>query len=216
MRYQYCPNDPTRYATNLRREQGTNNLTWDNARGQDVLIVQTPFGSAAEGVIEELCGIMERTQLQTDRYNEIRPGIWVRFVTAADKARLSGCPINTEACTYAVFACSTLGDVCSIYAPQRNQAMISAYCNIPMRIHVDVREETRTEGFFKKKIVRTGYYILSFPQDLAAGYQNGDLLCRVGGLDIPVTRQMLEQGCAFVRTDLRPDILSGNKGLELI
>ena len=43
MQYQYCPNDPQRYATNLRREQGTRNLLWDNARGQDVLLVQTPF-----------------------------------------------------------------------------------------------------------------------------------------------------------------------------
>lgn len=215
MRYQYCPNDPVRYATNLRREQGTRILKWDNARGQGVLLVQTPFECSAEDIMEELCEIMGRTVLQTDKYTEVKPGIWVRFVTAANKARMNGCPINTEASTYSVFSYSTEAGVCSIYAPQRNQAMISAYCSIPMQIHVDVREETKTEGLFIKKVVRTGYYTLTFPQDLAGGYRDGDLVLRVGSLEIPVTRQMLEQGQAYVKTNLRPDIVSRNKGLEL-
>lgn len=216
MRYQYCPNDPIRYATNLRREQGTRSLTWDNARGQDALIVQTPFECSAESVIEELCAIMERTVLKTDAYTEVKPGVWVRFVTAADKARMNGCPINTEASTYSVFSCFTESGVCSIYAPQRNQAMISAYCSIPMQIHVDVRELTRTEGLFKKKVVRTGYYTISFPNNLAGEYRDRDLFLRMGELEIPVTRQMLEQGQAYVKANLRPDIISKNKGLELI
>ena len=216
MRYQYCPNDPIRYATNLRREQGTRSLKWDNARGQDVLIVQTPFECSAEDVIGELCAIMERTVLHTDKYTEVKPGVWVRFVTAADKARMNGCPINTEASTYSVFSCSTESGVCSISAPQRNQALISAHCSIPMQIHIDVQELTRTEGLFKKKVVRTGYFTLSFPQDLAGGYRDGDLLLRVGGLEIPATRKMLEQGRVYVKTDLRPEVVSRNKGLELI
>lgn len=214
MFYQYCPNDPQRYATNLRREQGTRNLKWDNARGQDVLLVQTPFECSAVNMIEELCQAMENTAIYPDKYTEIKPGVWVRFVTAADKARMGGCPINTEASTYTVFSCCTEGDTCSIFAPQ-NQAMISAYCNIPMEIHVDVWEQTKKEGFLKKKVVSTGYYVFSFPTGFAEGYQDGELVYKVNNMMIPITRQMLEVGVVYVKTDYMPEIISRNKGLKL-
>lgn len=216
MRYEYCPNDPIHFATNLRREQGTRSLTWDNARGQDVLIVQTPFDVSGEDEIRDLCRLMEKAQLQKDKYTEVKPRVWVRFVTAADKARLGGCPINTEASTYTVFACRTEGGLCSIYAPQRNQVMISASCSIPMQVHVGVQEEKRSEGLFRKKVVPTGYYILDFPQELANGYRDGDVYFSAGGMDIPVTRQMLAQGRAYVRTPSRPEIRSRNGGLALV
>lgn len=216
MRYQYCPNDTDRYATNLRRERGTRNLKWDNARGQDVLIVQTPFECSAEYLMEELCSLMEQTVLQTDGYTELKTGVWVRFVTATDKARMNGCPINTEASTYSVFACRTEADVCSIYAPQKNQAMISAYCKIPMQIHVEIKELIKQMGKLFKKEVRTGYYTISFPQSIANGYNSGDLICRTNGLDIPLTREMLKLGLVYVKTEHRPQVISTNKGLELI
>lgn len=217
MRYQYCPNDPERYTTNLLRERGTRNLRWESARGQDALLVQTPFEQRAEPMMEELCRLMERAVLPPDKYTELRPGVWVRFVTAADKARMNGCPINTEASTYTIFSCLTQGDLCSIYAPQGNQAMISSYCSIPMQIRVEMWEETRTEGpFFHRRTVPTGFYVISFPQEFAAGYHNGDLSCRVGDLEIPVTKQMLEQGLVYVKTDRRPELHSVNRGLELV
>lgn len=215
MRYQYCSNDPERYATNLRKDQGTCNLKWDNARGQDVLIVQTPFECSAEHLIEELCVIMEQIVIPPNRYIEVKPGVWVRFVTAADKARMGGCPINNEASTYSIFSCYMQSDVCSIYAPQ-NQAMISAYCNIPMSIHVDVSEQTRTEGLFKKKVVPTGYYALTFPSGFSNGYHNGDLAYKVGNFKIPVTKKMLEQGTVYIKTGSKPEIISMNKGLVLV
>lgn len=217
MRYRYCPNSADWYATNLRQDRGTKNLTWDNNRGQDVLIVQTPFEHSAENLMEELCRLMEHAVLQVDSYTEMKPGVWVRFVSAADKARMNnGCPINTEASTYSVFACCTEGDLCSIYAPQKNQAMISAYCSIPMQIHVDIQELTETEGFFRKKVVKTGFYTISFPQNFAAGYHDGDLVYQVAELEIPLTRQMLELGLVYVKTELRPKVVSTNKGLKLV
>lgn len=215
MEYRYCANDPSRFATNLRRDHGRPNLMWDNARGQDVLIVQTPFQQAAVGIIEELCEAMSRSSIHVDKYTEVLPGVWVRFVTAADKAKLGGCPIHNEASTYTVFSCATEGNVCCIFAPQ-NQAMISAYCDIPMQIHVTVSEQTRTEGLFKKRVVSTGYYMLSFPTGISNGCKDGDLAYKVCNITIPVTKQMLEQGTVYVKTNSRPEIISKNKGLKLI
>lgn len=214
MKYKYCPNDPQRYATNLRREQGTRNLKWDNARGQDVLLVQTPFEVSAVELIEELCGYMENATLLPDNYTEIQPNVWVRFVTAADKARMSGCPLNAEACTYTVFSCCVEDDVCSIFAPQ-NQAMISAYCNIPMEVHVGVEEQTKVEGLFKKRTVSTGYYTISFPRGFETGYIDGDLTYRVKDFVIPITKKMVEQGLVYIKSEVKPEVVSKNKGLKL-
>lgn len=214
MQYKYCPNDPVHYATNLRREQGSRNLKWDNARGQDVLLVQTPFESSAVDIIEELCVRMEKVNIAPDKYTEIQPSVWVRFVTAADKAKMGGCPINAEACTYTVFSCSVDGDICSIYAPQ-NQAMISAFCNIPMEVHVTVEEQTRIEGLFKKRCVFTGYYTIAFPKGFDAGYKDGDLTYRIQDFTIPITRKMLEQGIVYVKSERKPEVSSKNKGLKL-
>lgn len=214
MRYVYCPNDPSRFATNLRRDQSKPNLMWDNARGQDVLIIQTPFQQNAVSVIEELCKAMSKVTIHPEKYTEVCPGVWVRFVTAADKARMGGCPIHNEASTYTVFSCVTEGDICSIFAPQ-NQAMISAYCDIPMQIHVTISEETKTEGWLKKKVVSTGYYTLSFPTGMANGFKDGDLAYKVRNITIPVTKKMLQQGTVYIKTDSRPEIISKNKGLKL-
>ena len=214
MQYQYCPNDPERFATNLRREHGTRNLKWDNARGQDVLLVQTPFGSSAVELMEDLCKRMEKAALPPDKYTELLPGVWVRFVTAADKARMGGCPINAEACTYTVFSCYTDGEICSIFAPQ-NQAMISAFCNIPMEIHVTVTQQTRVEGLFKKRTVFTGYYTMSFPKGFDSGYKDGDLIYRIKDFSVPITKMMLEQGTVYIKTDIKPEVVSKNKGLKL-
>ena len=214
MQYQYCPNDPERFATNLRREHGTRNLKWDNARGQDVLLVQTPFGSSAVEIIEDLCQRMAKTTLPPDKYTELMPGVWVRFVTAAYKARMGGCPIHMEACTYTVFSCYTEADICSIFAPQ-NQAMISAYCNIPMEIHVTVAQQTRVEGLFRKRTVSTGYYTMAFPKGFDSGYKDGDLVYRIKDFSVPITKMMLEQGTVYIKTDIKPEVVSKNKGLKL-
>lgn len=215
MKYQYCPNDPQRYATNLRREQGTRNLKWDNARGQDVLLVQTPFETSAVDLIEELCNQMEQTTILPGHYSEIQPNIWVRFVTAADKAKLGGCPLNAEACSYTVFSCCMEDDVCSIFAPQ-NQAMISASCNVPMEVRIGVEEQVRLEGLFKKRAVSTGYYMISFPKGFEVGYINGGLIYRIKDFVVPITKMMVEQGVVYIKTEIKPEVVSINKGLRLI
>ena len=91
MIYKYSPNNPARFATNLRRDKTTKNLMWDNANGQDVLIVQTPFGSSAVDYIEEICHLLPNVTLLPEKYTEELTGVWIKFVTAADKARNRGC-----------------------------------------------------------------------------------------------------------------------------
>ena len=215
MTYNYSPNNPSRFATNLRRDKTTKNLMWDNANGQDVLIVQTPFGSSAIDYIEEICHLLPSVTLIPDKYTEVLTGVWIKFVTAADKARNRGCCLNGEASTYTVFSCFTDNDVCEIYQPQ-NQAMISAFCDIPFDLHVAIKSITRTEGFFRKREIETGFFGISFPLSFCNGYIDGDLSYKINDFEIPVTRQMLEQGTVYVYSEIRPVMISHNKGLHIV
>ena len=215
MIYQYQPNDPQRYATNLRREQGKQTLTWDHARGQDVILIQTPFRVNAAEKMEEICQAMTEKGVNGQRYTEVLPGIWARYVSATDKAKQGGCPLNAEASTYAVFACEMDGGTCNVYAPQE-KGMIRFSCDIPMELHVDVIHQVRREGLFKKREVPTGYYTLVFPEGFVHSLRDGDLAYKVDGFKIPVTRKMVEQGTVFVKSEIRPEMVSCNKGVKLI
>ena len=205
MIYQYLPNDPARFATALRLQSAARMLLWDNAKGQSSLLVQTPFGQSAQEQMEALCPLLEeRFPTLPEQFTEVRPGVWLRLVTAADKARNGGCPLHAEASTYTVFACDVLADSCRIYAPQSN-AMISPSCDVPLEIRLAVTELTAEEGsFFRRRTVFTGFYRVDFPAGIAASCADGDLLCRLGELSIPVTRQMLEQGTVYYETDTTP------------
>ncbi len=93
--------------------------------------------------------------------------------------------------------------------------MISASCNIPMGVHICVEAQTRMEGLFKKRAVPTGYYTISFPNGFHTEYVDGDLTYRVRDLVVPITREMVEQGIVYIKTEAKPEVVSKNKGLKL-
>ncbi len=215
MEYQCASYDPERFATNLRRDAVTRNLTWDNAKGQSVLIVQTPFGQSASDRLSDICSALSEASLYPGKFTEVPGGIWVRMVSAADKARNKGCPLNGEASTYTVFSCEVDEDICRVYEPL-NQTMLSASCDIPLKLHVEIHKIMRTEGRIRKREVDTGFYEISFPADFSCKYVEGSLYCQVENLKVPVTRQMIEEREFYIKTDARPVLVSGNKGLQLV
>lgn len=216
MRYICCPNDPDHYATNLRVDGVTKNLIWDSARGQDVLIVQTAFGESASERLEAICGALSETNPPPGQYTEILPGVWIRPTSAADRAKHNGCEPHGPASRYTIFSCTReCNDTSRVYQT-RDPAMITAYCDIPLELHVAVEKETRWEGFLRRREVETGFYRIRFPDSLDGGYRGGDLICQTGGLSLPVTPEMVAQKCVYVKTDTPPLILSRNKGLRLV
>ncbi len=216
MKYICSPNNPARFATNLRQDKATKKLMWDCANGQDVMIVQTPYGSSAVDRINEICEKLPNITVMPEKYMEVITGIWVRFVSAAERARNSGCPINGEASTYTVFSCYTQNGTCEIYMPQ-SQAMISPFCNIPLDLHVVIKNETRREGsIFRKREVDTGFMSISFPNSFGAGYVDGDLSYKIENIEIPITKEIIEHGVVYVFTEAKPVIISHNKGLRII
>lgn len=215
MRCEYCPNNPERFATNLRRDLKTKNLMWDNAQGQDVIMIQTPFGENAVSRIVEICEVLEKMTVLPSKYTEIINGIWVKFVTAVDKARNNGCALNGEASTYTVLSYVIEDNVLKIYEP-KDSVMISSFCDIPLELHVNVEKITRMEGFFKKKEVETGFYSMQFPTEFRNGYLDGSLLYKISDFEIPVTRGIVEQGIVYIKSDISPVLISKNKGIKLV
>lgn len=218
MKYECCLNDPDHFATALRKDSQTSRLTWDNSKGQDVIIVQTAFSVSASDILNEICNALnsnERPLTDYTDYFEVMNGVWVCYVTAADKARNNGCRLNGEASTYTVISCQADNGVCKIYQP-KNQAMSSQSCSIPLEIHVTIQKETRTKGTIRRHEIETGFYSISFQGELAANYHNESLSIRVNDFEIPVTREMLEQGTVFIKSENKPVFISKNKGIKIV
>lgn len=217
MKYNYCPYDQNYFATNLHLDGGTKRLVWDSARGQDVLLIQTPYGQNATERIEDICTVLENRELEEGKFVEVLSNIWVRYITATEKARENGCVLNGGASTYSVFGVfiDKENDVCNIYAPT-NQAMISPFCDVPSEIHLDTERVERMEGLFKKKAVFSGFYRIVFPSEMPAGYMDGDLQYIINGFSVPITREMFQTKSAYVKTSVKPEIKSVKNGLRVI
>lgn len=227
MEYHYVPYDLNHYATDLQKDPKSNHLDWDSSPGQNALIVQTPYGVKATDVEEEitgsslpiiqvLCEKLPGMDWNEEEFTEIFPSVWVRFVTAASKVRMKGCPLHGEASTYSVFAYERSGDVFTIFTP-RDQAMISPFCDVPVDVHVEIKKEKRVV----KKLFRTieeesGFYVLSFPDPVVDGYKDGTISVVVNGMDIPVTKTMLTVGNVYIKTNVRPELKTKNKGLHIM
>lgn len=214
MDYKYLPYNPKRYATNLRRKD--NRLMWDSAGGQEVLIVQTPFKKKATDYIESICKRLSGISLLPDKYIEVLPGVWIKFVTAAEKARNNGCLLNGEASTYTVFSCHRENNVCEIYTPQDNP-MISPFCDIPLDISISITKAIKVERkFLKRHEVDTGFWKISFPKAFANSYMDNDLSYRVDNFEIPVNKKMIDHGDIYIYSTSIPEVISYNHGLHII
>lgn len=215
MKYIYLPTDPEHYATGLRRDIERGTLKWDNANGQDSLLVQTPFGKKATDYIEQLCKKMPAFHIREDQYVEVLNQVWVRYYSATTKAKTNGCPLNGEACTYTVFACDTLGDECRIYAPKQ-AAMISPSCDIPIQVKVRVLELKKTGGLFRRKEISTGFFNIQLETDAAPETIGNGIQYSVEGLSIPITSQMCEMQSFYVKANEKPTVQALNPGIRLI
>ena len=215
MQYEYHNFNPERYATALRYDSKVKRLVWDCAGGQDVLIIQTPYGVNPVDEIQKICEKLTTIQLDRSEFRMIYEGVWGRIVTAADRVLQQGCPLNGEASTYTVFSYEIEDDHFKIFAPQ-NQAMITSSCDIPIEIQITVKCTTRQEGFIHKRQVPTGFYSIVFPTHISRNYMDGDIYYMVQNMQIPITKKMLENQTIYIKTNEKPVVKSRNRGLRLI
>ena len=228
MQYTFCPADPVWYATDLRLDTKRGMLQWTGGRGQDALLLRTPYGVDPEAMMDTLLAALAGTDLREGRFTELLPprgtasgggdrasglppGTAARLVGALEKAKHNGCPLDGEARTYTVFACRTDGASRFLYGHQRGE-ISSPRCDVPLRLRVEV-EAVKQRGLFARR--EAGYYRISFPPDCPEGCQDGDLEYQVDNFAVPVTRRMIAAGAVYVRTDLRPRLICRAPGLTL-
>jgi hypothetical protein len=222
MRCILLENDAEKYATNLRFNEQTKNLIWDSAPGQDVVIVQTPYGDSVNSILEDLSSAVENMDSLPGRYSEVINGVWICFVSAKDKVHDNGCKINGEGSTYTVLSCSKRGDELSLYKPS-TKGMISPSVDIPRKIHIQVNKEStqKPSGIFGrilkgKENSQSCFYSICFPEKMDEGYKEGEMSYTIGNTEIPITKAMVMQRVVYVRSEELPKIKTANKGIRLI
>ena len=91
--------------------------------------------------------------------------------------------------------------------------------DITAEMTITIRKETIEvrKGLFGRKteIQDSGFYSVEFPSTGVVGYNDGDLVYYVNKLQIPITRQMLDNKIIYLKTNTKPDIRAENKGLNL-
>lgn len=219
MKYLYVPYSNQHWAMDLRKNKD-NRLEWQQENRQDVLIIQTPFGETAMDHMDQICRGLEKRGRLGNAYTEVAVNIWVRKVTAQERAIEAGCALHDEACTYTVLAYTEDGDEGRIYAPQLKAAGRPC-CDIPLEMKVFLTRDTVVEssGFLglRKKEKETGFWIMEFPAEVAGKYVNGSLQYTLDDFSIPITREMVEQGTVYIRSGNRmPRLEANSKGIRLI
>lgn len=223
MRFEYAPYDGVFYATNLHRDSRTRKLAWEHPAGMETLVVQTPFGTPAMGLLDPdeygssaLVSACNQNEPVVGSYTEVMEGVYARIVPATE---IGGCPLNGEACTYTVFALQRLGDTYKVFE-SRTKGMIRAWQDIPIEIHVQLQKVTRVQGRFRKQTVDTGFWRMSFSRSGGESYTTGDLYYRVGNIEVPLTQDAIDYAVGhdgiYVKTDKRIEVFSRNAGIRLV
>lgn len=221
MKYEFFPADPAHFAASLTLDPRSERLTWSVPPGQDSLLVQTPYGvdptreaDALRELLERVCG----ARPPEGRFYELSASVSARYVGADEKAREQGCRANGEACTYTVFPCVVTGDVCAVYLAGGRDSLSSPRFDAPMNIRVTVAPVKSYAGFWLfRRELPVEFFRVAFAGKCPENYRDGDIEYAVNDRwRVPVTRQMIERGEFYVRTERKPVLTPRNAGVRLI
>lgn len=219
MKVEMIPSDPKQIAINLTHKPGSRLLKWDSTPGLNAILFQFPYGDDVMGGLENVCALLEDYGLSEGEYKPIsdNKGIWVRYVPYEEYQKEKGCEINGEACTYLVVGCivdKATGDV-QIFTPTE-QAMMKPYCSISYEMSIRIGRHKTISGFgpFKKE-VDSGFFEVNFPDQALEGYMDGSIVYQLGGIEVPITGEMLKQKTIYIESETTPVFVSNNKGLTL-
>jgi hypothetical protein len=219
MKVEMIPSDPKQIVINLTHKAGSRFLTWDSTQGLNAILLQFPYGEDVIARVEEVCPLLEEYGLSEGEFrclNENK-GIWARYIPYEEYQKGKGCELNGEACTYLILGCTmekSSGDV-KIFSPTE-QAMMKPYCNISYEMSIQVERHKVRTGFGPfKKMVDSGFYEVIFPSQALDGYMDGSIAYQLGGIEVPITREMLKQETIYIESEEAPLFVSNNKGLIL-
>lgn len=216
------------FATHVRLNGRADKLIWESSVGQDVLVVQTRYNSNALDKMDKVCSAMNGMRLPEERFAEVAslPETWVRYVSYSAYMRDDGCMLHDKACSYTVFCCEIQDDVCMVYTQDAGNAGNLPYCNIRLDILVQVHKFAQPKGiadiikrFLGTREIEANYHQIMLPREQASSVGDGDLYYTVScakDLEIPITRQMFQNGTVYVKSYDEPQVASHNNGLHVL
>ena len=219
MKSEMIPADPKQIAINLTHKAGSRLLKWDSTPGLNAFLFQFSYGENVIEKVGKICPMLEEYNMAEGGFQCINEGkgIWARFVPFEEYQKNKGCELNGEACTYLVAGCrvdKATGTI-QVYEPTE-QAMMKPYCSISHEMNIQMARHKVISGFgpFKKE-KDTGFYEVNFPSEALEGYMDGSIAYQIGGIEIPITGEMLKQKSIYIETEEAPRFVSNNKGLTL-
>lgn len=215
MKFNYAPNNKNYFATNLKTANGK--LRWDINMGGTTLIIQGRFGEDILPAMEEICEELGKLDRRPDEnFVSLAPGfpfLSAMILDPRQKARQGGCIIKDEVCRYTVFACRVNGEECTVFEPKRAYTV-----DMPAEISVTyakVYDHIKTRFSRKVKEEFAGFYEVSFENSRISSYKNGDIYYAVNDINIPVTDDMIQADCFYIKTEIMPELMSKNEGFHI-
>lgn len=214
MKYRHEEYNSHFFATNLRLSEGK--VKWDTENGGVTLLLQGKFSEEID--IQKLCEALNALQpnLQEREFIPLAPeyrGVSVRLIDAQQKAKQGGCTVREEVCRYTVYACEMNEDECIIYEPRRKY-----YVDVPAEVSITyAKVYDRTKGFFTRKVKETfaGFYEVVFEQKKFLNYRDGAIFYKIGEVQIPVTYEMIQAECFYIKADEMPVFRTENGGFRI-
>lgn len=203
------------YALKMRKNE--NGLYWQTGMGDDTLLVCCPFGKTPFEMIPEFCEALNRSNIGYNSFSPVQfkgETYYARLVSYREKEKNKGCQIIRNASSYIVLACLTEGEDVTIYAPKSEKDQrrdVSMEVELTYADEVDISKTL----FGKVKETLTGFIIVDTDKLDLGDYEDGDICYIMDGLEIPVTKQMLERP-VYIKTASKPAFESRKPGLTLI
>ena len=214
MKYRHEEYNSHFFATNLRLSG--EKVKWDTENGGITLLIQGKFGEDID--IQKLCGALNALQpnLQEREFIPLSPeyrGVSVRLIDAQQKARQGGCTVREEVCRYTVLACEMKDEECILYEPKKKY-----YVDVPAEVSITyAKVYDRTRGFLTRRVKETfaGFYEVIIEQKKVSNYHDGDVFYQIGDTQIPVTNEMIQAECFYIKADEMPVFRTENGGFRI-
>lgn len=206
--YRLLDYNKDKFTTDVYKDS-SKGITWKNAPGIDFLIIQFSMDRMID--LEELCGFMNQKIIDCRKeYLEIEENVWVRYMTAIEKAQMRE-RINKRGYRYMVLSAETSGDNVLIYKPNPD-SQASSMCDVPLQMDITIRNMLKKRLFSRE---REEYQVITFESDLDDNYVDGDIyyIVDIGDeevMEFPITREMIEYKRIYIKGK-KPEIKFGKR-----
>lgn len=201
-------------------------LKWSSTACQGYVLVKSRYRKDVS--IEDLIKVLNAEHInlkECEKFRRLSNGIELMCITPYQYATNGGFRIMDRGVRYTVLSMNEGKDVIHIYEPDRD-SVYPYFADISMKLNFTITEEWLEEGktsggifggfFRKKKLNPIRFYKVEAGDDYSAFCSDSDLFYDVGEYrDIPMIKTVLKERIFYVKSDVKPTLMSRNAGLKI-